>query len=153
MIITRSIDCAHQYLEYISSCYVTIGCIHDHLFLYTCIHISNQYKLVISSILWSLWIISCNAISHYTKYNHVVDSKLNLHKSVTYLPLSIHKQTGRSALLLASQNGYLELVEFLLEKGVSIYDKDKVRYTVSASYILCFFYVLVPPSAYVPWLL
>jgi ankyrin repeat protein len=42
--------------------------------------------------------------------------------------LSIHKQTGRSAFLVASENGHLEVVQCLLEKGVSIYDKDKVRY-------------------------
>jgi ankyrin repeat protein len=65
---------------------------------------------------------------HYTKYNHAAHSKFYYFESVTYLLSSIHNQHGRSALLLASKNGHLEVVQCLLERDVSIYDKDKVRY-------------------------
>jgi ankyrin repeat protein len=44
------------------------------------------------------------------------------------MSLSIYKQRGRSALLLASKEGYAEIVKCLLEKGAKIDDKDEVRY-------------------------
>jgi ankyrin repeat protein len=48
-------------------------------------------------------------------------------ESVTYISLSIRNQRGRSALLLASKEGYAEIVKCLLEKGAKIDDKDEVR--------------------------
>ena len=76
-------------------------------------------------------LISCNAISHNTHYSHAVDSILIIYESITYLSISTHVQSERSALQLASENGHLKVVKFLLEKGVSIHDKDKVRYISS----------------------
>ena len=64
-------------------------------------------------------------ISHYT--NHAADSIFYSVESVTYLHLSIHNQRGCSALLLASKNGHLEVVKFLLEKGANFHDIDDVR--------------------------
>ena len=45
----RSIACTHQYVEYVSSFYVTICCIHDHLSIHPGIHLL-QYKPVLLSI-------------------------------------------------------------------------------------------------------
>jgi len=62
-------------------------------------------------------------------YNHVVNSIFDIYASVTYLSLSMHHiQYERSALLLASKNGHVEVVKYLLANGANIGDKDKVRY-------------------------
>jgi len=61
-------------------------------------------------------------------YNHFVNSIFDIYASVTYLSLSLHIKSGKSALLLASENGHLEVVKYLLSNGANIGDKDNVRY-------------------------
>jgi ankyrin repeat protein len=58
---------------------------------------------------------------------HFVGYLLDVYESVTYLHLSIYNQRGCSAFLLASKNGHLEVVKFLLEKGAKIKNKNRVR--------------------------
>jgi len=41
---------------------------------------------------------------------------------------SLHIQNENTALLLASENGHLEVVKYLLANGANIGDKSKVRY-------------------------
>jgi ankyrin repeat protein len=91
---------------------------------------------------------SCNAISRYTKYNHIDDSTLDFFDSITnHFSLSNHGQNGCSALHVASKNGHLEVLKCLLEKDASIiHDRDYVRYSSSIQsyrfdyslYFLCF---------------
>jgi ankyrin repeat protein len=71
---------------------------------------------------------SFHPIYRYIKKIHVVNSMLIVYESVTYLPLSIHIQNGRTALHLRSGKGHVEFVKCLLESDASnIHDKDNVR--------------------------
>jgi len=67
-------------------------------------------------------------MSRLRNYNHVVNSIFDIYASVTYLSLSPDIQEGKSALLLASENGHLEVVKCLVANGANIGDKNRVRY-------------------------
>ena len=73
---------------------------------------------------------------------------LNIYESVPYLPVSIQIQDECSALLLASKNGHLKVVEFLFENGANIHDKDNVRYISSILSSSSFIYSLYPQHIY-----
>jgi len=55
-------------------------------------------------------------------YNHVVNSIFD-----TYLSLSSHIQYGNTALMIASNNGHLEVVKYLVKNGANIGDNNEVR--------------------------
>ena len=73
---------------------------------------------------------------------------LNIYESVLYLPVSIQIQDKCSALLLASKNGHLEVVNFFFVMGANIHDKNDVRYISSVLSSSSFIYSLYPQHIY-----
>ena len=71
-------------------------------------------------------------------YNHEVYSMLNIYESVLYLPVSIQIQFKCTALLLASKNGHVVVVQCLLETGANIHDKDDVRFIILYFFVYLF---------------
>jgi ankyrin repeat protein len=47
---------------------------------------------------------------------------------------AIHRQRGHRALLIASENGHVEVVRLLLDRGADIQAKTIVSYITMASY-------------------